>query len=118
MSIYPVPLQKWFPHPKKHGDSPFSDQHDVCKLLVKDSRCHNCGQYNRWSKAWGYHAICYGFDEIWCSKECVYGPKKKKKATHKRKKKLRGKRAKMLHYGTWNLEINSEEFNKLFKKES
>lgn len=81
MSIYPVPLQKWFPN----GD----DHYEVCRMIVDGSRCENCGKHCKYNRAWGHHSLPWGHGNVWCSEKCLYGPKRRKKKH--RVKKLRGR---------------------------
>lgn len=92
MSIYPVPLQKWFPNPKEHPV--YSDQdHSILRMIVKLSRCDNCGKHCKYNRAWGHHSLPYGYGEVWCSEKCLYGPKKRKKK--RREKRLRGRKKRL-----------------------
>jgi len=70
MSIFPVHLSKWF---RKEDEDPNEPSDcEFVKVIVKHSKCEMCGREDvRWRDAWGYHAICYGFDEVWCTKRCL-----------------------------------------------
>ena len=65
MSIYPVPLAKWFPIGDQYyfGDS------------VEYYRCLACGRKPRYSKAWGHHSLPWGYGDVWCSEKCLYSGK-------------------------------------------
>jgi len=106
MSIYPVPLQKWFPNPKSRNLSDeeawdASCQYYAAKITVKLSKCEKCGKHCKYNRAWGHHSIPWGYGEVWCSEKCLYGPKKRKKKG--RKKKLRGRRKRI--YKLWDKEL-------------
>lgn len=90
MSIYPVPLQKWFPNTPKE-----KSYYWAARMTVDLARCENCGKRCKYNRAWGHHSIPWGYGEVWCTKECLYGPKKRKRTP--RKKKNRGKRKKYWH---------------------
>lgn len=70
MSIYPVPLAKWF----TREDDDYN-LHETAVSIVKTMRCHACGKRCRWSKAWGYHSLPWGYGELWCSEKCLYSGK-------------------------------------------
>lgn len=66
MSIYPVRLKEWFP--------PGNPQHKTMKFLVSNGYgdmnrgCLFCGKIKmHWQRAWGHHALPYGYGDIWCS---------------------------------------------------
>lgn len=61
MSIYPVPLAKWFPITDPHymGDS------------IQYYRCQACGKRPRYSKAWGHHSLPFGYGEVFCNLKCL-----------------------------------------------
>ena len=73
MSIYPVPLQEWFPTNKKDKDRQYL--HETVKWLVSIARCHSCNKRCKFNRAWGHHAVPWGYGDIWCSKKCVFGGK-------------------------------------------
>ena len=79
MSIFPVPLQKWFPNPAYHKDQVGSVDYEILRIIVKTDRCYNCGKHCKYNRAWGHHALPFGYGDLWCSKECLRGPKKRKK---------------------------------------
>lgn len=84
MSIYPVYLARWFPNPttsKKSKPDWMTDReelhlHEMAKMSVKYSECHECGGKCEWKKAWGHHSLPWGHGDVWCSKKCLYGEKK------------------------------------------
>lgn len=91
MSIYPVPLQEWFPK----GD----ENHEVVKAIVAIERCAHCGKYLKFKKAWGHHSLPWGYGDVWCDEVCCNEPWKRKRRA-RRFKKCRGKRKKWLFGGT------------------
>jgi len=103
MSIYPVPLQKWFPI----GNT----KHSVCKMLVKLARCEGCGKHCKFNRAWGHHALPYGYGVVWCSKSCLFNetPIKKRKASTP---KIRGKQKKELIRGFARIQMPEQRLRK------
>jgi hypothetical protein len=73
MSIYPVPLQEWFPKPSRFH--PDADQHlyETARMLVNLYRCVKCNKRCKWNRAWGHHSLPWGYGDIFCSKKCVMG---------------------------------------------
>lgn len=61
MSIYPVPLNEWFPI----GDE------NYCKHITDFMRCHSCYTRVNYFKAWGHHSIPWGYGEVWCNEKCL-----------------------------------------------
>jgi len=61
MSIYPVPLNKWFPFGDPNYIGSFIEYH----------RCVACGKKPKYSKAWGHHSLPWGYGEVWCSLKCL-----------------------------------------------
>lgn len=107
MSIYPVPLQKWFPNPKSKNLSGENSWHKQCnyeaaKSTVEFSKCENCGKSCKYNRAWGHHSIPWGYGDVWCSEKCLDSPKKRKKKP--RKKKLRGRKKR--RYTQWDKDLN------------
>jgi hypothetical protein len=111
MSIYPVPLQKWFPNPKhnrkhrnwKSYEDSLSDYENL-RIIVKLERCYNCGKHCKYNRAWGHHSLSVGYGDVWCSEKCLYGPKKRKRKHMV--KKLRGYRNKV--FTQWGKEMDQQ----------
>lgn len=68
MSIYPVPLAKWFPK----GDENHDFMKDMVRLGGESSLgCMNCGKTNmNWRTAYGHHSLPWGYGDVWCTKRC------------------------------------------------
>lgn len=100
MSIYPVPLQEWFPNPahRKYFHPGEYEQvlndYDTCKFLVSITKCFKCGKHCKYNRAWAHHSIFVGHGDIWCSRKCM-----KSKAIKKRKN--RTSRWKKIKYNRW-----------------
>lgn len=97
MSIYPVKLIEWFPHPKKRRDGDYKStmsHHEDAKMIVKLSKCLVCGKQPKWNRAIGHHSIPWGYGDIWCSEKCMSSGKRFNKAL--RQKKPRGKKNKIM----------------------
>jgi hypothetical protein len=78
MSIYAVSLQEWYPKPKyKNRDTEDYNHnlflHKIAKIRVKFSKCFKCKKHCKWNRSWGHHTIPFGYGDIWCSKNCVFG---------------------------------------------
>ena len=71
MSIYPVPINKWF----IKGHAFYEHRKDV-ELMLKHCKCKKCGGPVTMEKGWIYHAAPWGYawGEAWCSDDC-YGDK-------------------------------------------
>lgn len=69
MSIYPVPLQKWFPTNKQDSESQY--MHETVKWLVSITKCIKCNKHCKFNRAWGHHSIFVGYGDIWCSEKCM-----------------------------------------------
>lgn len=83
MSIYPVPLQIWFPNPRNYqvrarelhgyrGIRELGNQHYAARLICKLERCGECGKSVKWNRAWGHHSIPWGHGTVYCNYECAY----------------------------------------------
>lgn len=83
MSIYPVPMQNWFKN-RKRNDSDSKFLYETARWLVDIYRCHNCGKRCKWNRAWGHHSVPWGYGDIWCSKDCVFGKPKKRIGRHRK----------------------------------
>lgn len=96
MSIYPVKLMEWFPHPRKRKDDYENNDHLhwTAKTSVKYAKCLACGKQPKWNRAIGHHSIPWGNGDIWCSEKCLDSGKRYSKVP--RQKKLRGSKQK--HY--------------------
>lgn len=68
MSIYPVPIAKWYVEGK-----PFGQEIKTLKWILKHITCAKCGKPITWDKGWVMHAITWGYGEGWCSEECLDG---------------------------------------------
>lgn len=99
MSIFPVKLIEWFPHPRKRTYGTYSDAnhlHYSARMMVEYSKCRACGKQPKWSKAIGHHSIPWGNGDIWCSEKCLESRKVYTKTP--RMKKPRGKTNKAFTY--------------------
>lgn len=60
MSIYPVPLNKWFPKGDEH--------HSWLKFMLEHGQCLHCKKRRlNIKKAWGHHSLPWGHGDAWCS---------------------------------------------------
>lgn len=121
MSIYPVPLQKWFPHPRIgqyiYGNySEAKNLYETVKFLVKFERCDSCGKHCKFNRAWGHHSLPFGYGEVWCTEKCLFGTEKRKKQP--RLKKIRNKKYRFTLQDLKKVKIEAEKlFNSLNSKD-
>jgi len=65
MSIYPVPLKKWY----SKKDDP--ENHRILKIMAKYDTCKECGGKIDLRRAWGHHSLPWGYGDFWCSRKCL-----------------------------------------------
>lgn len=102
MSIYPVPLAKWFKRPKRKslGYSECLMDYEIIRFLVDSAHCYGCGKRCKYNRAWGHHALPHGYGDVWCTKKCLRSHKVFKGRI--RKKKQRNKKFRM-----WDKELKA-----------
>lgn len=70
MSIYPVPLQKWFPNPASHPGAVDFD-YTILRMIVRTDKCARCKKFCKWNRAWGHHSLPFGYGDVFCGKRCA-----------------------------------------------
>ena len=83
MSIYPVPLQKWFPNPNKYIGKGWEEyinaliDYSTLRMIIKYERCKKCNKNLKYNRVWGHHSLPRGYGDMWCSKECLFNKRGK-----------------------------------------